>query len=341
MTRVRRTGNQLQIVHSERQAETGKVRQRVLFTICSRAEALAVLGRPDQTSMGLFRFLLERQYPDITFNWKAIQAAIERNLDALPDLYEYRPERVRKRFRDNLVAFTRSLVLANPVDISSGARLIEEHRHELEYLADLIRSLLKVRGLPESQFNADNAFYWRFALPGAEPPPDTEEHVAGFYERRELARAEAIFRLFTECFESYAEGYNYLGLIALEQEHLDEAIAHFNKTIELGRKLFPARISKKRYWSDLSTRPYMRGLRNLVLTLNQAGRFEEALAICDRLTDECGDQWNADWYRAAISLNTGKWQQASDLARRSISNDPAPSLSRPSPSSNWTTPRRP
>lgn len=85
----------------------------------------------------------------------------------------------------------------------------------------------------------------------------------------------------------------------------------------LGRQLFPVRISKKRYWSDHITRPYMRGLRNLALTLNQASRFHEALAICARLEQECGDEFTAASYRADIYLNTRKWQQAADCARRS------------------------
>jgi tetratricopeptide (TPR) repeat protein len=103
--------------------------------------------------------------------------------------------------------------------------------------------------------NADNPFYRRFALQGRDVPPDTEEHAAGLYERREHQRAAAVFRLLVDCFDGYAEGYNYLGLIALSQRQLDEAIEHFRKTIELGRKRFPARIGKKRYWSDHATRP--------------------------------------------------------------------------------------
>jgi len=56
-------------------------------------------------------------------------------------------------------------------------------------------------------------------------------------------------------------------------------MGHFERTIELGRQLFPRRIGKQRYWSDHSARPYMRGLRNLTLTLNYLGRFKEALAL--------------------------------------------------------------
>lgn len=198
----------------------------------------------------------------------------------------------------------------------SAANLIREHHHELEYLADLIHWRLKLRDQKESEWNADNAFYWRFTLQGRDVPPDTEEHAAGLYERGEYERADAVFRLLVDCFDGYAEGYNYLGLIALEKRNLDEAITLFQKTIELGRKLFSARVSKKRYWRDHATRPYMRGLRNMVSTLNEAGRFDEALTLCDRLDDECGDETTTAWHRAVIYLNTGKWQQAAEAAQR-------------------------
>jgi hypothetical protein len=46
----------------------------------------------------------------------------------------------------------------------------------------------------------------------------------------------------------------------------------------------------------------MRGLQNLALTLNEAGRFPEALTVCDRLVDECGDEVAATWHRAAVYL---------------------------------------
>jgi tetratricopeptide (TPR) repeat protein len=206
--------------------------------------------------------------------------------------------------------------LADPQDLVSAAQLIQEHRHELEYLADLIQWRLKLRKQGQNERNADNPFYWRFVLRGSEVPADTEEHAAGFYERGEYERAEAVFRLLVNCFDRYAEGYNYLGLIALQRNDLGEAITNFQKTIELGRRLFPKRIGKKRYWSDHSTRPYMRGLRNLTLTLNQAGRYDQALALCDRLEQECGDDFTALSFRSAVHLNTGRWQMAADAAVR-------------------------
>jgi len=316
MAYVRRRGNQLAIVQGEREPGTGKVQQRILFTLYSKAEVLEAVGRETKGGAERFRHLLQREHPDVKFNWKVIRRALEKDLDLLPERYAYRPERLQRRFRADLCAFARQLMLADPQDLMSSAQLIQEHHHELEYLADLIHWRLKLRDQKESEWNADNPFYWRFALQGRDVPPDTEEHAAGFYERGEYDRGEAVFRLLVDCFDGYAEGYNYLGLIALEKRNLDEAITHFQKTIELGRKLFPARVSKKRYWRDHATRPYMRGLRNLVSTLNEAGRFEEAFSLCDRLDNECGDEITTAWHRAEIYLNTGNWQQAAEAAQR-------------------------
>ena len=67
----------------------------------------------------------------------------------------------------------------------------------------------------------------------------------------------------------------------------------------------------------------MRGLQNLASTLNEAGRFPEALAVCDRLADECGDEVTATWHRAAVYLNTRQWERAAAAAQRTLGLDPA------------------
>jgi tetratricopeptide (TPR) repeat protein len=55
---------------------------------------------------------------------------------------------------------------------------------------------------------------------------------------------------------------------------------------------------------------------NLALTLNQAGRYDEALALCTRLEDECGDAFSAASHRSAVYLNTRRWEQAVEHAKR-------------------------
>lgn len=314
MPYVRQRGNQVAIVHGFRDPDTGKVEQHILFTLYSKAEALEALGRRGNHGEYKFRTLLEHQYPELRFNWKKIRRGISDNLDVLPDLYQYKTERLQKRFRRDLLALIKQLTLADPQLLFSSASLIRDHRTELEYLADLIRWRLDLCDQERNEWNDDNPFYWRFSLQGAGVPPEAEEQAADYYERGELVRAKAVFEMLIECFDDYAEGYNYLGLIAYDEHELDEAALHFKKTIELGRKLFPKRIAKNRYWSDHSTRPYMRGLRNLALTLNELGRHDEALTLCDRLEHECGDDLSAAGHRAAIYLNTARWQLAADAA---------------------------
>ncbi len=314
MAYVRQRGSQLAIVHGERDPETDKVQQQILFTIYSKAEALKVIGRKDKASANYFQDLLGRENPGIQFNWEKINKAIDANLDILPDLYNYKTERLQLRFRNDLCAFTRQLILTDPQELLSAAQLIQEHQNELEYLAELIQWRLKLRRPERNEWNTDNQFYWRILLQGNKVPPEAEEHAAEYYHRGEYDRAKAVFKLLIECFKDYAEGYNYLGLIALEQAKLDEAIYYFDQTMVLSRRLFPSKMARKHYGSDLSTRPYIRGMRNMILALNRAGRYDEALSFCDRLEKECGDDISAVWYRADIYMNTAFWGSAANAA---------------------------
>lgn len=317
MAYVRRKGNQLAIVHGERDAETRKVEQRVLFTLYSKAEALESIGRGSGGEQGALRFqqLLDSEYPGIPLNWDRIQKDIGANLSHLPDLYQYRPARLMGQFREDLLSFARQLILADPQDLESSAKVITTHRYELEFLQELIRWRLEHSDQEKNEWNTDNPFYWRFAMRGREVPPATEETAAGYLERGEYQKAEAVFRMLVDTFEDYAEGHNYLGLIALDQDQFDEAIDHFRKTMEVGRRLFPKRLAKKHYWRQLATRPYVRGLRNLALTLNRIGAYIEALDACEKLERECGDELTAAWQRAAIYLNTGRWAMALERSK--------------------------
>ena len=314
MAYVRKRGKQLILVQGIRDPKSGKVDQQILFTIYSKAEAFHILGRGNGGEASQFRYLLEHQYPDIKLDWSKLLEGIKAGIHVLPDLYEYRETRLRSQFRNDLCAFARQLMLADPQDFISAGNLIQEHSTELEYLTELIRWRLDLHKQERNQWNVDNPFYWRFALQGAGVPPDIEEQVAGFYERSEYDRAAVLFRFLTDCFDDYAEGHNYLGLISLRREKLEEAIGHFQKAMELGRKHFPKRMARSRYWSELSTRPYMRAMRNLTFALNRAGRYEEALQYCERLEQECGDVLSPASYRTWIYLNTGRWLEAGSSA---------------------------
>lgn len=327
MAYVRKRGNQLAIVHGERNTDTKLVEQQILFTIYSKAEAREALTSNGRGCSDHFRHLLEREYPGFTFNWKAIGKGIADNLDVLPDSYEYRGERLRDRFRSDLGALATQLLIHDPQVLHSSAEVVYEHRHELAYLRDLIDWRLRTTDpSKKTEWNGDNAFFWRSAIRGNDAPAEAEEQAAEMYERGAFDQAEAVFRLLIECFPGYAEGWNYLGLIALRRDDLPRAREYFEQTIEIGRKRFPRRVAKASYWSDLETRPYMRGLRNLALTLNRLATYGEALAICDRLERECGDAIVATSHRAAIYLNTGRWEEAAGAAVHLHKIDPSESL---------------
>lgn len=315
MAYVRRRGNQLAIVRGVRSPETKKVEQQILFTLYSKGEALAALGKDEGADAFRFRSLVEHANPDVRFDWEAISRAIAENLEALPETYDYRPARLRAAFRRELLALTRQLVMSDPMESTATRQLVDDHREALEYLRDLIDRRLSAPPQVDSEWSRDNAWYWRFATRPAEVPADVEEHAADLYERQEYARSAAAFRVLTEAFPDYAEGHNYLGLIALDQRRTEEAVEHFERAVEVGRRLLPRRVPRSGWWSDHRTRPYMRGLRNLALALVESKRYEEALVTCDRLATECDDVITAAAHRASAYLDTRRWQEALAAAR--------------------------
>ncbi|MBK9129845.1 MAG: tetratricopeptide repeat protein [Phycisphaerales bacterium] len=311
MAYVRRRGNQLAIVHGARDPNSRKVEQQVLFTIYSKKEALEILGRGQPAGPAEFQRALEAQNPGVRFDWDKVDAAIAQNLDALPETYDYVGTRLRDGFRPDLRRFIRRLMLTDPQWLSSSWQLIDEHRKELVFLRDLIDWRLGIEkpSPAAAEWMADNPFHWRYAMSSREVPSDAED-FARDYEKGDLDMAEAVFGMLTETFDGYAEGYNFLGLIAFDREDYPLAIARFQKCIDLGRKLLPKRVAKDRWWSDDATRPYMRGLRNLALTYNHAGQHEKALEVCDLLERECHDEVCAAGHRSAACLSLGDWQGA-------------------------------
>lgn len=314
MAYVRRRGNQVLIVHGHRDPQTGKVVQRTLFALYSREEAQRVLG----TGKREFRALLREQFPQLNLDWRKIEREIESLVGVLPEVYESRGgEAFAGDFREALVAFARQIILASPQDRPEGAEALRAHRQQLGFLREIIDSALSsLDRKAERPGERERDFHWRFAMYGNEVPPGVEESAASMYEEGNLDQAEAAFRLLVDAFDHYAEGYNFLGCIAYDRGNLPEAIEMYQKAASLGRNLFPKRIARSRYWSDLSTRPYMRGLQNLAMSLIATRQYDEALVVCDRLERECDDGITADSHRAAIHLNTGMWAAAAEAAER-------------------------
>lgn len=52
------------------------------------------MGQNDRGEASQFRYLLERQYPDIKLDWSRIIEGIKADIHFLPDLYEYKEARL-------------------------------------------------------------------------------------------------------------------------------------------------------------------------------------------------------------------------------------------------------
>ncbi|MCK5689150.1 hypothetical protein KAI87_07765, partial [Myxococcota bacterium] len=278
MAYVRKKGNQLVIVHGTRDAESKQVQQETLFVIYSKAEARAAVGQ----SLHWFRHSLEKENPSIRFDWKKIDAAINEQMDVLPDIYAYKKDRVEGRFREAVVDFTRELLVANPQTLMSSSRLLQDQKYELEYLRDLIDWRLSCADQEENEWNKDDSFHWGTLIARRDVPTEGMERLHTLYYGGEHEKAEALAGLLTESWSNYAEGYSYLGLISMDRGELNAAAAHFDKAMEVGRTLFAKRIPKSDYWSDHSTRPYLRAMAYAAQAHNRMEDYSTALDLCDR-----------------------------------------------------------
>lgn len=320
MAYVRRHGNQIAIVSGARDKETGKVQQQILFTFYSRDEALSALGFGTDDRKHQFQALMTEAYPTMSFDWKKIYRAIEDKLDCLPQTYENRTGESTKDLSSFINGLARRLAAGDSLTSSSGIKVLKSQETPLKALRELLDyTLTSLEHFDEADYKnpfvIEDEFNWHYLLRGSEVPPDLEEWATGYFEEMDYPMAEAIFELLVAAFDNYAEGYNFLGLIALYQGEYKKAVHNFEKTVAVGRNLFPSRLSKKEYWLDHSTRPFMRGLMNLVLALTADGQYQKALLNCDRLETECGDKNTANAYRATIHLNLGNWKQVIESSR--------------------------
>ncbi len=324
MAYVRQHGNQVAIVSGARDSETGKVQQRVLFTFYSKDEALAAMGYGSERQKWLFQNLMTRTYPDAGFDWTKIYAAIEERLNVLPEKYEGRTAHSGQDLAAAIRELTVHLAVADPLIIPSSKEILISQKASLFALRELIDSTLEDISSYEghakeepNEYDKVDEFHWRYIFKQNEVSPSVEEWAEGFYDRQEYEMAECIFQALVNAFDNYAEGHNYLGLMALEQRQFNKAVECFEKTVAVGKNLFPRNLPKKDYWYDLSTRPFIRGMGNLIIALLCAGEYEKAEKICDRYQKECGYKGEADDYRALIHLCCGRWDGAVLLCKSS------------------------
>lgn len=317
MPYVRKHGNQLAIVHGERDAETRQVQQRVVFALYSRPEAEAALGRRATEPPLSFQGIVESRNENLRFDWPKLTARIGELMEELPETYDYPISGVAPSLRHGIVEFARGLLGADPQHLLSAARAVQVQRHELLFLRDLIDwRLERCEDQEAHRFNHDNEFGWLGRASGGGVTAEAMELLEGLRSRGDDERAVAVAGLLLELWPDYADAHNLVGDVALEREDFDTAATSYDAALRVGRTLFPKRIAKSRWWTDHDTRPYIRAMRNRTLTLLRSGRSAEALLWCDRLEQEVFDEDAAALFRAEAYLNLGRWREARELASR-------------------------
>lgn len=316
MAYVRRRGNQLSIVAGERDPASRKVEQRVLFTLYSRAEALAMLGRAGAPeSARRFEELLERTHPGVRFDWPALRAAVAADLDHLPERYTARGERPDGALRAEVSALVRGLFASPRGEVS------QEERARLEVLRDLVAVRL-AHAAPEPRAADEAGAPFRFAAP-AEAPPEAEALAEGYLARGEVDRAEAAYATLAEAFPGSAGARVGLGRTALARGDGAAAAARFREAIEVARPRVPRRVKGDALQADPRGRPYARALEGLAVALVRSAAIEEARGAIDRLVAEVGDRPTASAARAALSMTTCDWGVAATHAGAAAAAEPA------------------
>jgi tetratricopeptide (TPR) repeat protein len=314
MPYVRTRGNQLAIVHGKRHPETRQVEQQVLFVFYSKQEALAASGGTSKFDAHRFRDYLQERNPDLRFDWSQLSKEIEARLEILPDAAAPEHERIATALNEAMIGFARRLALAGPLEAQDVATALASQRSHLKVL----RSWIDLRLDDLDSGGADPeplpGFRWELALRNHHVPDDLEEMAVERYNEGDDEDATAMFTFLVQVFPAYAEGWNYLGLVALRSRRIEEAIAHFQRTMEVGRGALPRRVAKNSWWSNLDTRPYMRGQRNLAVALQRAGRYRDVITVATTMERECGDEIEARAHLASAHLCLGEWQEARSAA---------------------------
>ncbi len=301
MPYVRIRGSQLVLVHGARHPETKQVEQQILHTWYSRTEAEAAVAAAGRraTVEPILRAELELDHPGIRFDWAKIAETIHQHMHILPDDHGAREARYKDRLRGALVGCVREVAGSSPQAFRVAREALAENRVGLEFLAELVTTQLKL--LDRTEHSVRPPSWDRVPREDGQPTGDLEEIIAGQYESGEHERLAGILALLVEAYPRYADGHNYLGLIAFDRRDWATAAGHFERAAEIGRTLFGKRLAKQHYWLELSTRPWIRARHNLGLALAEAGDARRALALADKIEREVGEPGGADEIRNRVA----------------------------------------
>jgi len=306
MAYVRTKGNQVLLVHGVRNPDSGAVEQQTLFTFYTKAEIAAALGEHQK----LFRGLLDMEHQGLRLDWTTIDQGLREHIGDVPDDAPSRRNTVAVEFRCALVELTRVAWELDAYNSKGAWQVVQDNRGAISLIIEQLKRLQSAKAPDDHEFSRDSPSLWRQAARARSIPLAGWEQLDDLWDHCKYAEAESLAGLLAEAFPMFADGRNYLGLAAAERGDLQAALAHFKEAEAVGRKQFPRRIAKSRYWSDHDTRPFLRAIMHQVSIHNQLGQFHEALASCDRLARDYGQDMTANALSVPVLLNDRQWHEA-------------------------------
>ncbi len=305
MAYVRMKGNQVAIVHGERDPETGKSVQRTLCLIYSKVEAREATGASRQE----FRHLLEINNPQIAFNWQKIERDLVKLVEKLPDI-GYHGAHHREQLEESMYDFARRLLNTDPVRIGAHNTLIGEYAFQLRVISDAIQKRLD--GLEEEVPlpRHDHRFQWYSDLYSDRVSLELHDRTLAAWEAGRLDEAGQLAMLCDRLWPKDPFGCELLGRLALERGKAGDALEYYTRALIVSRNFFPKRLPKRDYWGVLETRPFIRAHWGKARALNRAGRYQEALSVLETLASMCGARFDAPTIRLTSLINLGRFREA-------------------------------
>lgn len=294
-----------------------------LFTFLSRDELQSALGRGKDAAKShkIFMDLMKKKWPWAEFDWPKLFKELEAGADVLPLRAEHAAARLERPFQNALENFARQVLLF-PKDLDETSRnLLINHRDAIDFILNILDSQLnraEQTSEKPSKKDSSDPFLWQRVLSTETIARELEEQAADLYERGAYETAWQVFALLVRVFPDYTDGYNFLGLIRMEEERYDDARTFFELGVASGRRRLPRDLKKTDWSNEQETAPYLRALRNLALVCERSGRFEQALEVCEHLRSDCQDFDSADSYTATTYLKMSRWTDARNVAARLI-----------------------
>jgi hypothetical protein len=298
MPYVRRYGRQVALVHGERERGSGRVLQRVLFTLCTQAEAAAFVTESESDPASLAH-RLEEAYPRLKFDWPELRAAVERWLPSLPEQHTYPVEDASRRLDRALADAGASLLLLDPRVSAASHEALERRRSSLRFLREWVD--LRLQQLDGPDVPDEDPFDWSLRIHGTDAPAEARAQLAALHAAQGPEEAAALASELLVSFPAFAEAHAVLGEAAERRNDVAVAAEHLHQAVALASRRGAPGAGAARWAPAAEKRDVHRWWVRLGELYLRSSQFERAVEVATRL-DDVGLAGPASWIRGCVEV---------------------------------------